>query len=62
MNHGEDEKVVQPEKAALSLEDLEADVVSVNPGWLKQVWGKWPGDETIEELLAVLDEMDGKRP
>jgi hypothetical protein len=26
-----------------------------NPGWLKEVWGKWPGEETIEELLASLD-------
>ena len=51
-----DEKLVQPEKAAFSLEDFEASVVSVNPGWLKQVWGKWPGDETIEELLALLDD------
>ena len=53
-----DEKLVQPEKAAFSLEDFEASVVSVNPGWLKQVWGKWPGDETIEELLALLDDAE----
>jgi len=25
-------------------------------GWLKEVWGKWPGDETVEELLAALKE------
>lgn len=24
-------------------------------GWLKEVWGKWPGDEPIEELLAALN-------
>ncbi|MGB7946408.1 MAG: hypothetical protein WCH75_01885 [Candidatus Binatia bacterium] len=24
-------------------------------GWLKDVWGKWPGDEPIDELLAALD-------
>jgi hypothetical protein len=24
-------------------------------GWLKEVWGKWPGDEPIEELLAMLE-------
>ena len=24
--------------------------------WLKEVWGKWPGDESIEELLAALKE------
>ena len=23
-------------------------------GWLKEVWGKWPGDEPIEDLLAAL--------
>jgi hypothetical protein len=51
-----DEKPVQPEKAACPLEDFEAGVGSVNSGWLKQVWGKWPGDETIEELLALLDD------
>jgi hypothetical protein len=22
---------------------------------LKEVWGKWPGDESIEELLAALN-------
>jgi len=24
-------------------------------GWLKDVWGKWPGDEPIDELLAALN-------
>jgi hypothetical protein len=24
--------------------------------WLKDIWGQWPGDESIEELLAVLNE------
>jgi len=24
-------------------------------GWLKDVWGKWPGEEPIEELLAALN-------
>ena len=37
---------------AFSLEDLEAGVVSANPDWLKEIWDKWPGDESIEELLA----------
>jgi hypothetical protein len=23
-------------------------------GWLKNVWGKWPGDESVEDLLAAL--------
>jgi hypothetical protein len=56
-----DEGLKQPDKPAFSLEDFEAGVVLVNPGWLKEVWNKWPGDETIEELLAALDEIDGKR-
>jgi hypothetical protein len=51
-----DEELTGSEKPAFSLEDFEAGVVSVNPGWLKEVWGKWPGDETIEELLAALDD------
>jgi len=24
-------------------------------GWLKEVWGNGPGDEPIEELLAMLE-------
>lgn len=27
----------------------------VKKGWLKDVWGQWPGDEPIEELLAALN-------
>jgi hypothetical protein len=30
-----------------------------NAGWLKDVWGKLPGDESIEELLAMLED-DGE--
>ena len=26
----------------------------VKKGWLKKVWGKWPGDEPIADLLAAL--------
>jgi hypothetical protein len=51
-----DEKSVRLEKPAFSLEDFESSVVSVNPGWLKEVWNKWPGGESIEELLALLDD------
>ena len=56
-----DETLAQGENAAFSSEDFESGLVSVNPGWLKEVWNKWPGDETIEELLAALDEIDGRR-
>jgi len=40
---------------AFSLEDFESGAISVSPGWLKEVWNKWPGDETIEELLAAVN-------
>jgi len=43
-------------KLAFSLEDFEAGKIVANPGWLKEIWGKWPGDESIEELLAALDD------
>ena len=26
-----------------------------NQQTLRKMWGKWPGDESIEELLALLD-------
>ena len=51
-----DEMILGSEKPIFSLEEFETGVVSVSPGWLKEVWNKWPGDETIEELLAALDE------
>jgi hypothetical protein len=41
-------------KPAFSLEDLESGEIAINPGWLKEVRRKWPGDESIEELLAAL--------
>jgi hypothetical protein len=42
------------EKPATAQEDLESGKDMVNLRWLKQVCGKWPGDESIEELLAAL--------
>jgi hypothetical protein len=42
------------EKPAFRLEDLESGKFSPTQGWLKKVWGKWPGEESIEELLAAL--------
>jgi hypothetical protein len=50
------EDITQATKPAFSLEDFEAGKISLNPGWLKEVWDKWPGDETIEELLAALND------
>jgi hypothetical protein len=37
----------------LTLFDLEIQKLNANPA-LKEIWGKWPGDESIEELLAEL--------
>ena len=28
--------------------------VTPQHGWLKEVWGKWPGNESIDDLLAAL--------
>ncbi len=42
-------------KSALSLEEVESGKIVQKTGWLKAVWGKWPGDEPIEELLAMLE-------
>ena len=49
-----DEKAVSEMKPAFLLEDFESGSIAPNPGWLKEVWDKWPGDESIEELLATL--------
>jgi len=48
-----DEELSQSENPAFSLDDLESGKMVPNPGWLKKIWGKWPGDESIEELLGV---------
>ena len=48
-------KVTEEVKPAFSLEDFESGKIVVDPGWLNEILGKWPGDETIEELLAMLD-------
>ena len=51
-------KMDQQAKPAFSVEDLESGKIAIHPGWLKEVWGKWSGDESIEELLAALDEIE----
>jgi hypothetical protein len=48
-----DDELARPEKPAFSLEDFESGKIAVNPGWLKEVWGNWPGDECIEKSLAA---------
>ena len=44
---------------AFSLEDFESGKIRPRRGWLKEVWGKWPGDESIEALLAALKGCQG---
>jgi len=51
------EEIRQPTKPAFSLEDFESGKIALNPDWLNEIWGKWPGDESIEELLAALDNI-----
>jgi hypothetical protein len=50
------EDTVRRENAAFPLEDFESGKIAVNPGWLKEVCSKWPGNESIEGLLAALKE------
>jgi len=52
------EEIERLAKSAFSLEDFESGKVAPNPGWLKELWNKWPGDESIEELLALLDDRE----
>jgi hypothetical protein len=46
-------------KPAFALEDLESGKIAINPGWLQEVWGKLPGDESTEELLTALVNESG---
>jgi hypothetical protein len=55
------QELKSPARPAFSLEDFESGKVAPNPGWLKEAWGKWPGDESIEELVAALYSLDGRR-
>jgi hypothetical protein len=50
------EETKRAAKPAFSLEDFESGKIAPNPGWLKEVWGKWLGDESIEELLLTLED------
>jgi hypothetical protein len=47
-------------KTAVSLEEVGHGKTVPKAGWLKEMWRKWPGDEPIEEFLAML-EGDAKR-
>jgi len=50
------EEIVRSVKPAFSLEDFESGKIAPKPGWLKQVWDQWPGDESIQELLLALED------
>jgi len=41
------------ETSGNALSDLEVEKLSAGPA-LKEIWGKWPGDESIHELLSAL--------
>jgi hypothetical protein len=47
-------------KTAVSLEEVGHGKTVPKAGWLKEVWGKWPGYEPNEELLAIL-KGDGEK-
>ena len=55
-----DEESTRSAKPAFSLENFESGVVSVSAGWLKEVWNKWPGDETIDEVRAGVKRVLGE--
>jgi hypothetical protein len=42
------------DEKSFQVEDRESGKFVPRQGWLKEVWDKWPGDESIEELLAAL--------
>jgi|GEM_PF-3043762 hypothetical protein len=67
-NHGGDAPSADPEREAQLLEEIQAlrpegvpqwvrDLRPENPGGLASVVGKWPGDETDEEVAAALQEL-----
>jgi hypothetical protein len=56
MEEGEEVFDVLPQMQTETLFINEARETAVQAGWLKEIWGKWPGDEPIESLLAALKE------
>lgn len=54
---GVDEEPVASDAIAIDTEDLVRSVTdAASRVHLMEIWGRWPGDETIEELLAALEE------
>jgi hypothetical protein len=44
------------EQSQIDFLTLVKEKVAAKNDWLKEVWGKWPGDEAIEDLLAALND------
>jgi hypothetical protein len=55
VNLRKDKELAQLEKPAYSREDVEPGKIVLDSRWLKEVGGRWPGDEFIEELLEALN-------
>jgi hypothetical protein len=58
MEEGEEVFDVLPQVQTEAMFLKEARETAVQTGWLKEIWGKWPGDEPIETLLAALKETN----
>lgn len=56
MEEGEEVFETLPEEPS-QIEFLNSvrETAAARQGWLKEVWGKWPGDEPIDDLLAALN-------
>jgi hypothetical protein len=54
---GDEDKPVANELVPKCRRDLDQVLTDAARGaWLQEIWGKWPGDESIEEILAALKE------
>jgi hypothetical protein len=42
---------------AFLIEKIELGKIVPKAAWLKEVFGKWPGDEPIQELLAMFENV-----
>ena len=47
------EKESLNEKPAFRLEGLESGKYTPQPGWLKEIWGKWPGMNPLKNCLRL---------
>ena len=57
MEQGEEVFETLPQEASqIEFVKLVKETAVAQKGWLKEVWGKWPGDEPIGDLLAALND------